>query len=180
MPIPTNVADAASAVRDGVFGQAQDIKIGDLLVSALMGLDTPDETAITDKPVQAGYSVNDMAVDLPQIQTWNIILTNPDISAESAVVAAFTGDASSLTQTWRDKKDQLYQYKKDRELLDIQTHEELFSNFMVQSIIPNYDVNENLDAFVCTVQLKQIKLIDIEEVTDQNNFANAMEDIGVF
>ena len=103
MTIPTNVADAAQAINDGTLGVIEDIMIGDLLISALMGLQTPLETVITRKPIQEGFSITDAAVHQPQGIQMMICLANPDFSIDAGIDAALSGSFAGFTDSWRDK-----------------------------------------------------------------------------
>src|SRR3989304_2112162 len=107
MGIPTNVVDAAAAIKDGVLGAIETIKIGDLVVSALTGLEGSDEWDIVQRPVEAGFLVTDAVVKLPYQRTLHIVLANPDFSVEAGITAALTGSVDQFTQTWRDKKQTL-------------------------------------------------------------------------
>lgn len=158
MTIPNNLVDAFNAKKDGELGEIEDCKIGDLLVSGCLSLDTPESLIITRKPIQAGFEMTDAAIDDVQVISMDIILTNPVYSAKDLVAASLEKDYSRFNETWRDKKKQLYQMKRDREVVDTQTHDELYPNTVIQSIIPIYNAEENHDAFLCTVVLERIKL----------------------
>lgn len=156
MTIPSNLADAAAAVRDGEFGLIEDIKIGDLIVSALTGLDGSDEMTITEKPVEAGYNITDAAIKMPARRSLDIVLANPSYTIEAGITAALSGNVEQLVDTWREKKKRLYQIFEDRELVTLQTHEDILESMLIQSITPLYDLENNLDAFVCNVQMQQV------------------------
>lgn len=175
--IPNNIAGAISAASDGVLGLAEDIKIGDLIVSALESLDVVESLRFTRRPIQTGQNMTEMAVKETQPITLGIILANPDISLDGAASAILSGNPSSMTETWRDKKKQLYKMKNDLEVIDVQTHEELYTNCVIQSIIPLYDINENWDAFIATVTLERLDLFGDDEQS-KNKLASALQNIG--
>jgi len=156
MSIAGNLASAAKSLLDAM----EDAKIGDLTLSALMGLEGSDPLDVTQKPVDAGFVMTDAAVALPTQRTMEICLADPELSIEALAQAALTGDTAALTQTWREKKDLLYKMKDDRELVTIQTHEEVLESMLIQDIIPHYDVNENLDAFFATVFVMKIRVVE--------------------
>jgi len=151
-----NVVDAASSIKDGEFGLVEEVLIGDLVVSALTGLDAPEILIITSKPVDAGITFTDAAVEGEFFITMDIVLANPDFSVESGVTAALTGNVSAMTETWRDKRDKLKKYKTDREIIEVVTQDEKYDSILVQSISPRYDVENNLDCWRGTVVLKKI------------------------
>jgi len=154
--IPNNIADAVASIRDGEFGLIEQIYIGDLLVSALTGLSGSDEMIVTEKPIEEGYAATDAAVRLPTVRSLDICLANPDYSIETGVTAALTGDVSSLTDTWRDKRDTLWQMFEDKEIIEVQTHEDNYPSMIIQSITPWYDADENWDAYFATVVVREL------------------------
>lgn len=159
MPIPNNISDAASAIRDGKFGLIEVIKIGDLVVSALMGLSAPRELIPTRKAIEDGYEITDAAVKVPDELIMGICLANPEFSLEAGLTAAMTGGVDSFLDTWRDKKAYLEQLQDDRELVEVQTHEGVYPSMLVRTIDPIYDVDFNADAFIATVYMDEIKVI---------------------
>ncbi len=156
MSIAGNIASAAASLLGGM----EDAKIGDLTLSALMGLEGSDPLDVTRKPVDQGFVMTDAAVALPIDRTLEICLADPDLSPEALVSAALSGDAASLTQTWREKKDLLYKMKDDRELVTVQTHEEVLESMLIQDIIPHYDINDNWDGFFATVFVMKILVVE--------------------
>lgn len=155
MSIAGNLANAAASLLEGM----EEIKIGKLLVSALTGLDGSDPLNVTEKPVDAGFVMTDAAVALPVQRTLEICLADPEFTPEALIQAAMSGDAASLTQSWRKKKELLYKMRDDRELVIVQTHEDTFKSMIIQDIIPHYDVMENWDAFFATVYLQKISVV---------------------
>lgn len=163
MVLPTNLADGIAAARDGKLGVIEEIQISsdddDLLVSALTGMFQSDSMIVTRKPIQAGFDMTDAAVRQPVDMSWDIVLTNPDYSAEGLLTAALTGNPGSLAETWRDKRDKLYYMFELRELLTVQSHEAVHNDMLIESITPIYDVDNNWDAFVGTINFIQIQTL---------------------
>ena len=152
MSIPTNLADAVAGVRDGTIG-AQQVKIGELIVSALTGVRISRRKEVTRRPVQAGYSVDMGVIDTPDQIEMDIVLANPDYSPEGLITAAVTGSVSELTETWTDKRDQLYAIMDGREIIDVTTHDHGFSSFVIEEIEPRFDAEEDVEGWVGTVRL---------------------------
>jgi hypothetical protein len=168
--IPTNVADAAAAIKGGEIGLIPVIKIGDLTISALTGLSGPDAKTITRKPVEAGFTITDAAVKVPFVKNLDICLANPSFAIDAGISAALTGDFAGFTETWRDKKDQLYQIFNDTEIVDVQTHEDIYESAIIEVIDPFFDVAENSDAFFARVtvsEIMQVKTIVTSGILDQ-------------
>lgn len=164
--IPGNVNDLIQAARDGELGLVDQVKIGDLVVSALIGLDDPTSSQIAQHKVQTGSVLAYSVTDERDTISLSIMLANPDYSVDGALTAAATGSAASFTDTWRDKKKQLYEIKSTRTVVDVQTHEELYSNCLVQAIYPEYDVDENWDCFFATVVVERIDFWGATQNTD--------------
>ena len=156
MGFPTNAADAVSAIKNGVLGLLEEIKIGDLVVSALTGLEAPSRVTITDKPIESGMAITEAIVRVPQTIVMDILLANPQYSVENVASSLLSGNPSNLAETWRDKKAQLYQYQKDYEIISAQTHEGVYDSVVIEEINPWYDVDENYDAFFATVTLREL------------------------
>ena len=152
MTIPTNIADAIAGLRDGTIG-SQQVKIGDLYVSALSGLRIPKRKEVTRRPVQAGYSVDMGVIDTPTEIEMDIVLANPDYSPEGFVTAGLTGSPEQLTETWTEKRDLLYSTMESKEIVDVTTHDQGFSSFVIESIEPHYDAEEDWEGWVGTVRL---------------------------
>jgi hypothetical protein len=164
--IANNVADLVQSVRDGEIGIIDQVLIGDLIVSALYGLDTPKTISLTRRRIQSGADMSTMAVDSDDSISMDCCFANPELSLDGALTAALTGNASVLTQTWRDKRDNLYQKMNDRELLEITTQDDVFQSMMITGIYPIFDSDENWDAFVCTVILERANVYGDEENSD--------------
>ncbi len=159
MPIPNNIADAASAIKDGTFGLIDVVKIGDLIVSSLSGLAAPREIIPTRKAIEDGYEITDAAVTVPRELIMNVVLANPEFSVEAGLTAAMSGGISGFLDTWRDKKDYLEKLQDDRELVEVQTHEGVYPSMLVRTIDPIYDIDFNADAFIATVYMDEIRVI---------------------
>jgi hypothetical protein len=150
--IPTNIADAAASIRDGSI-VPQEVKIGDVVVSALTGARITQRKEVTRRPVQAGYSVDVGVIDTPTEIEMDIVLANPDYSPEGLVTAALTGSPEQLTETWTEKRDALYATMESKEIIDVTTHDQGFSSFVIESIDPVYDANEDWEGWIGTVRL---------------------------
>ena len=155
MSIAGNLASAAGSLIGGM----EEIKIGDLLVSALTALDGSDPLDVTMKPVDQGFIMTDAAVAMPVHRTLEICLADPEFSPEALVQAALSGNAAALTMSWREKKDLLYKMKNDRELVTVQTQDDVFESMIIQDISPHYDVMDNWDAFFATVYIMEVRVV---------------------
>lgn len=161
MTIPVSAAAASAALAAGTL-QLEYVKIGDLVVSACTGLSGANEVTITEKPIGAGYPITDAAVDVPLEKSLDIVFANPQYSAEAIAAALLSGEADSLTESWRDKKDILYEIQSTREIVTLQTHEGSYENMLIRVIDPVFDNVENWDGWFGTVILHQITQIDSE------------------
>jgi hypothetical protein len=161
MTIPVSAAAAAAALAASTL-TLEHVKIGDLLVSACTGLSGSNELLITDKPIGEGYNIADAAVDVQLEKTLNIVFANPQYSAEEISAALLSGEADSLTESWRDKKDALYELQSTREIVTLQTHEGSYENMLIRVIDPIFDNVNNWDGWIGTVTLTQISPLTSE------------------
>ena len=153
MSIPTNIADAAAAVKDGTL-VPQNVMIGDVVISALIGLRAPRRKEVTRRPVQAGYSVALGVIDVPDEVEMVVVLGNPDYSPETLVTAAPTGEMSSLTDTWKEKFDTLEAYFNNKDLVDFTTHDKGYPpTFVIEEMDPLYDNEEDWEGWIGTIRL---------------------------
>ena len=151
MSIPTNIADAASAIKDGTIGE-QDVMIGEIMVSALTAVRITEHKEVTRRPVQAGYSVPMGVIDVPIELEMEIVLANPDSSAEGLIGAALTGSPEQLTETWKEKFDAIKALFDAKEVIDVTTHDRGFSGYIIEAIEPVYDAEEDWEGWVGTIR----------------------------
>lgn len=150
-----SIINLAKSIRAGKVGVIDAIKIGDVTVSALTGLSGGDSVEITERAVQAGFLVTEAVVRNPRTRTLDIILADPQISLEETISSAMSGEWAGFTETWRDKKEALYAQFKNRNIVNVITHDDVYSNMLIRSITPIYDANENWDCFVARVELRE-------------------------
>lgn len=172
--IPNNVTDLVQSIRDGEIGVIDQILIGDLVVSALYGLDAPETLTLTRRKIQSGADMATMAVEDIQTVMMDICLANPEISIDGAVTAIATGDIGIITETWRDKRDELRKIKENREIISITTQDDQFDSFIITGIYPVFDSDENWDAFFCSVMLEKVNIYG-SDTTDDSLLAQAKE-----
>jgi hypothetical protein len=157
MVFPANLTDAISAARDGELGDIEEIKIGDLVVSALTGLQSPRFARVTRKPVETGFEIADAIVFESRELSLDICLANPDFSVEAGIGAALSGSLEQFSETWRDKKAKLEEIYDTKQIVTVQTHDEILDNMVIEMIDPYYDVEDNSDAYFANVVMVQIK-----------------------
>lgn len=175
--IANNITDLIQSARDGEIGVIDQILIGDLLVSALSGLDAPETLSLTNRRIQDGSEMATMATDERQTVSMDICLANPELSIEGAITAAVTGNIGVLSDTWRDKRDYLRKLKTDREVVDIQTQDEIYPSFLIVGIYPRFDSDENWDAFICTVVLEKVRLWGQTDDDSENKYTTAKKTV---
>lgn len=160
MTLPLTLASAAAAIQDGTLGLIETVSIGDVIVSALIGLDGGDWLDVTSRPIESGLEITECAIATPVERTLTVCLANPDFSAESGLKAALEGSVTAFTETWRDKRDRLYKYFTDREIIELTTHENFYENMLIYGIAPFWDVDENYNCFFAQVSLRQITTVN--------------------
>jgi len=173
--IPNNATDLIQSIKDGEVGIINTIMIGDLLVSALFGLDAAQSLTLTNRKIQFGSDMATMAIDDRNPISMDICLSNPEISLDSALQSAISGSAEIFTETWRDKKDQLNKLMSNREVVDVQTHDDIYYSYLITAIYPIFNVEENWDAFICSVTLEKVTLYGQE--TENNSILTTSKQI---
>jgi hypothetical protein len=156
--IAPNIISAIAQVKAGNLLPIP-AQIGDIIVGALTGLSAPSELDVTKRRMEDGFDMTIAAVDVSQDLVMDICLTNPSLSVTAASTAAATGNVTMLTSTWREKRDYLHQIQSDRELVNVITHEGWYTNMLVRSIDPAFDVDENYDCYFATVTMTEARQV---------------------
>lgn len=177
MGIGSNLADAAKSVAGAILGPMDVAMIGELTVDVLVDVTGGDSQVITERRLESGYTIADAVIPVPKERSVEIWLTDPEYSADALIGAALSGDPGSLTESWQDKRSQLYAYKDGKEVIALQTHEELIDNMVITDIEPLYDAEENYEGFHCVVTLRQIITAETTEAAD-GLFDGDLSDIG--
>lgn len=181
MALPTNIVSLINQAAAGTLGNVEQIKIGDVLVDVLENVTGSDVMRITRKPVEAGFAVTDAAILEPTERTFEVILTDPEYSASAATSAALTGTLESFNTSWRDKRDTIYGYFLNREIIDVMSHDALYQSMLIQSITPLYDAAENLDAFVASIHFQKYEVVGntaVPSSDEVSRFVAAKQDVG--
>ena len=169
----TNLADAIAGLRDGTLG-TQQVKIGSLVVSALLGLSIPRKKKITKRPVQAGYAVAMGVIDVPDEIEMDIVLADPVFLPEGMVASALTGLPEEISETWKEKKDLLYSMFDEKEIVDLTTHEVGYPPiYVIKEIDPKYEAEEDWDGWIGTVRLAQFGAQDGTSAVDMDDAKTA-------
>lgn len=171
MTIPTNIIDAAAQIKNGEIGVIDIIKIGDVTVSALTGLQTPMEKEVTRRRVQAGFSVIDGMIDVPTDFILTIILANPDFSVEAGLTAALTGEFAGFTETYQDKRKALEAHFHNRDIINVIVHDGVYVDRVITRINPIYDNEQNWECFIAQVTVTPF---DSRQVTAADDVNTAM------
>lgn len=155
MTFPATIKNAVDQLKNGTMDNVEDVKIGDIIISALNGVSCPSSLSVTRKPIAAGYAISDAAVDIPLEITLEICIADPQMTADELLAAAISGDLS-LSEKWQDKSAHLAQTMDNREIVTVQTHDSVYDNMLISAIDPAYDVDSNYDCWFGTVNLTQI------------------------
>ena len=172
MSVPTNIADVIAGLRDGSLG-VQQVAIGDLIIDGLLALRITRTKQVTEKPAQAGFSVGVGVIDTPIQIEMDILLSNPDYSPDALITAGLTGELSTLSSTWVEKRDALYAAFNSREIQSVTTHDQGFSNLVMASVSDLYDAEEDWDGYLGTVSLVEFAAQNLDSVVDLSDAAAA-------
>lgn len=169
--IPNNVADLIKASQDNREGVFDTVSIDDLVVDCLVSLEAPSSLDIVEKQFQDGISKTDVAVTENNDITMEIVFTNPELSLDNVAEAYAKDDFGKFSDSFVDKKKRLYEIFNNREIINTQTHDEIYPNGMIQSIEPLYDSEENEEAFICNVIIRRMEIFGKEEEKGTGFFA---------
>lgn len=159
------MATAIDVLSSGGF-EIVDCMIGDITVSALTGLSIQFQKDVTRQQIEAGFSVIQGVTYVPLEITMQIVFANPDYSPEALLNASLGNDFSGLTETWREKRDALFDYFNNREIIDVTTHDSLYQNFIISNISPVYDSEENYDCYIAAVTLVEYNSNQASSISD--------------
>ena len=165
MPFPPLIAQVVKGIAEAILGVIDIVLIGDVAVSALTDLSNPSELRVTRKPIHQGYAITDAAVDEPLEIQMGVCLADPQYTPDELARALLNGTIASFTESWRDKRDALYQMQYDRELVTVITHDQVYFNMLLQSIDPIYNTEFNGDCLFARLTLIQINVVDLVEAT---------------
>jgi len=185
--IPSNLVDVANQIRNGdigiidvvKFSPYEDIGEGDLIISALTGISGSDKKRVTRRPVQAGFQVVKGVVDVPSDKVLTIILADPDFSAEAGIQAALDGSIAGFTDTWRDKKQKLYDFFNGLAVMEINLPDDVLPSKFISEIEPLFDVDENWACLVARVVLTDFDNRQQGAVDDvETALTSGIQDVG--
>lgn len=180
--IPTNIVDVANQIQSGDVGIIDVVTLGNLTISALTGISGSDKKSVTRRPVQAGFQVVKGIVSVPTDKFLNIVLADPDFSAEAGIQAALTGSLAGFTESWRDKKDLLYEmFNEDgeSEIFEARLPNDVWHSRFISEIEQIHDVEEDWNCFIARVTLSPFDNRQQGSVDDvETAMTSAYQDIG--
>ena len=136
--------------------------IGELPIDVVLSEIPVYDFVVSEHPVETGESVNSSRYAKPVSVTIECIFTDPTFGPQSAGKKLLNGTYS--LDTWRDKKDKLYEIKDSNKAFNLQTELDLYKDMVISSIIPNRAV-QNTSAFFCRIVFTHVKFVTLEEVT---------------
>lgn len=143
------------------------VAIGDLQIDVLRSETPVFEYEITEHPVEGGSKVADHRLRRPIGVTLDITLTDTNLNASSVAVAALTGTFEY--QSWRDKKERLYELRNNGDVFDVVTDLDTYKSMVVKVIRPNR-TPAVANCFECTVELRELQIVasEVQEVDDSS------------
>lgn len=144
--------------------------IGDLPIDVVLSESPTYDFEITEHPVMSGASISDARIKKPIGVTLECIFTDPDFSA-GALAKSFISGTFSLN-TWKDKRDRLYEIKDTNELIDVNTVSNSYTDMTIVNVTPDIRPT-TANAFFCTVEFREIETVstdtralDFDELSD--------------
>jgi hypothetical protein len=108
------------------------VLIEDLPVDVLRSETPVYDFDLTAHPVESGFDVTDARVARPIGVTLECILTDTDLSASATGFAALNGTLGF--DSWKDKRDRLYEIKDSSEVVDVVTPLDKYSSMVITSL----------------------------------------------
>ena len=166
------IADIANVVRDPSsildFFAPVEVLVDDINIDVLRVETIGYQWAITNRPVEIGLSITDARIEQPFSLVLDCIVTD-DILELS--VGAITSLLDGI-DTWRDKRDKLYELKDKNKVVTVSTPFYEYTNMLIKSIRFDRD-KENSSALFFQLELQNVRFvasaisdIDLSQIPD--------------
>jgi hypothetical protein len=152
IPSPAGIVSNPSSLMD-IF-RSTPILIGDIVVDVLVSESPVYDFDITARPVEAGLDITDARIAKPVALALECIITDDIIELSLSSALSLLGGI----QTWKDKKNKLFELKDSNQLIDVITPLDTYDDMSIASI--QIDQNKsNSTALFFRISFKNIKLV---------------------
>ena len=135
------------------------VLIADLSIDVLRSETPIYDFEVTEHPVESGFEIADARIARPIGVTLEIILTDTELSASAVGFAAL--ENSLGYDTWRDKRDRLYEIKDSNELIDVVTPLGTYESVTISSIRIDQTPSTS-QALFCRVDFREVRIVSTE------------------
>lgn len=136
--------------------------IGDIPVDLVVSYTPGFSAEITRHPVESGTSITDARIIAPDFLTMECVFTDPEFSGINIAKQAFSGTlGASLTTSWRDKRDRLYEIANGDEVITVFTPSASYESMLISDIRPEIN-SSTANAFFFTVDFEKVRIVDSE------------------
>lgn len=150
------------------------IMIGDLPIDILHSETPSYEYEVTEHPAEEGSDVTDNRRAKPVRVTLDVTLTDTSLSPSAVGTALISGTFS--LKSWRDKKDKLYDIKRNDEVINAVTDLDSYEKYVIASLTPSRTA-QNSSSFRCTIVLKQIRIVSSAvSILDPSNIPKSLKE----
>jgi hypothetical protein len=108
------------------------VLIGDLPIDVLRSETPVYDYDLTEHPVESGFDITDARIERPIGVTLECILTDTDLSARAVGTAALNDTLGY--DSWKDKRDRLYEIRDSSEVLDVVTPLDRYESMTITSL----------------------------------------------
>lgn len=168
MPLITNLDELK-----GFFGLVP-IMIADLPIDILHSETPVYDYEVTEHPAEAGSDLTDNRRAKPVGVTLDVTLTDTSLSPSAVGTALISGTFG--LESWRDKKDRLYDIMRNDEVVNVTTDLDSYESQVIQSLTPSR-TPQNSNSFRCTIVLKQVRIVSSSvSILDPSNVPKSLKE----
>jgi hypothetical protein len=147
------------------------VLIGDLPVDVLRSETPVFDFNLTEHPVESGFDITDARIERPIGVTLEVILTDTELSA-SAVGFAALNDTLGF-DTWKDKRDRLYEIKNSSEIIDVVTPLDKYESMVITSLRVD-QTPQTARALFARIDFREIRVVKSQITGVDDNAVSAL------
>lgn len=159
-PTATEVLTNLDSLKE-LFGLNPSL-IGDIPIDLVISYTPGFSAEITRHPVESGFQVTDARIIQPDFLTMECVFTDPEYSGINIAKQAISGVlGASLTTSWRDKRDRLYEIANSDEVITVFTPSAAHDSMLISDIRPDI-TSSTSNAFFFTIDFEKVRIVDSE------------------
>jgi hypothetical protein len=132
----------------------QETLIDDIKVDVVNAGAVESSYDVTQHPVETGLVITDARIEKPLTLTLDAILTDDEIELSvSSAMSMLDG-----VQTWKDKRDRLFELQAKAKVITVKTTFKTFSNLLIASVRVNWDKSTSTACWF-SINFQQVKIV---------------------